>query len=83
MPGSQVLPSPSALSPRDVLVLHCLAAGRSTAQIARSLSVSSNTARTRIRRVEAKLDVSERGAAVRAAEALGLLALPRPRPPVE
>jgi DNA-binding NarL/FixJ family response regulator len=83
MPGSQVAPSPSALTPRDVLVLQCLAAGRSTAQIAHSLSVSSNTARTRIRRVEAKLDVSERSAAVRAAEDLGVLGIPRPRPPID
>jgi ATP/maltotriose-dependent transcriptional regulator MalT len=73
MAGSQVAPSPSALNPRDVVVLHCLADGRSTAQIAASLSVSDNTARTRIRRLESKLHVSGRGAAVRAAQDLGVL----------
>lgn len=83
MTGAQVVPSPSPLNRRDVHVLHCLAAGQSTAQIAASLSVSSNTARTRIRRVEAKLAVSERSAAVRAARDLGVLGLPRPRPPID
>jgi hypothetical protein len=42
------------------------------------LSVSRNTARTRIRRVHGKLDVVGRDAAVRAAQDLGVLAiLPR------
>lgn len=79
MSGAQLVP---ALNPRDVHVLLCLAAGQSTAQIAESLSVSSNTARTRIRRVEAKLDVSERNAAVSVARDLGVLGVPRPRPPI-
>lgn len=69
------------LTLRDIVVLECLAAGRSTAQIARSLSVSGNTARTRIRRVQSKLDVLDRAAAVRAAENLGVLRIPRPRRP--
>ena len=68
----------SALNRRDLEVLSCLARGRSTAQIASSLSVSRNTARTRIRRVQGKLDVVGRDAAVRAAQDLGVLAiLPR------
>jgi ATP/maltotriose-dependent transcriptional regulator MalT len=68
----------SALNRRDLEVLSCLARGRSTAQIASSLSVSRNTARTRIRRVQSKLDVAGRDAAVRAAQDLGVLAiLPR------
>jgi DNA-binding CsgD family transcriptional regulator len=58
-----------------VVVLRCLADGRSTAQIAASLSVSGNTARTRIRRLESKLHVSGRSAAVRAARDLGVLLL--------
>jgi len=74
MTGSQIAPSP-ALNPRDVVVLRCLADGRSTAQIAASLSVSDNTARTRIRRLESKLHVSERSAAVRAGRDLGVLLL--------
>ncbi|NYJ07578.1 response regulator transcription factor [Petropleomorpha daqingensis] len=69
------LASPPALNPRDVVLLRCLADGRSTAQIAESLAVSGNTARTRIRRLESKLQVSGRGAAVRAARELGVLLL--------
>ena len=72
----------SPLNARDVDVLRLLAEGRSTGQIAASLSVSSNTARTRIRRVQRKLDVGDRTAAVRAAEELVLLLIPRPRGPV-
>lgn len=65
---------PSAvLSRRDLELLSCLASGRSTAQIATVLAVSSNTARTRIRRVEHKLSVEGRVAAVRAARDLGVL----------
>jgi ATP/maltotriose-dependent transcriptional regulator MalT len=67
------------VSGREVELLRLLAEGRSTAQIAALFVVSSNTARTKIRRVQGKLDVSDRGAAVRAARNLGLL--PEPRPP--
>jgi DNA-binding NarL/FixJ family response regulator len=80
--AESVRPHPlRTLNPRDVEVLRLLAAGRSTGQIAAALSVSSNTARTRIRRVGRKLDVSERSAAVRAAGDLGLVPIPRPRRP--
>jgi len=61
------------LNPRDLEVLGHLAEGRSTARIASALSVSGNTARTRIRRVQRKLGVSDREAAVRAAQHLGVL----------
>jgi DNA-binding CsgD family transcriptional regulator len=61
------------LNPRDIEVLRCLAEGNSTARIAAVLSVSSNTARTRIRRVQGKLDVTGRKAAVWAAQDLGVL----------
>jgi len=44
-----------------------LARGRSTTQIAVLLSVSRNTARTRIRRLQGKLAVGGREAVVRAA----------------
>ena len=62
-----------ALNPRDREVLRQLAAGRSTAQIARALSVSSNTARTRIRRISAKLAVTGRHDVVDTARVLGLV----------
>jgi DNA-binding CsgD family transcriptional regulator len=61
------------LNRRDVELLHHLAAGRSTAQIAAAMDLSGNTVRTRIHRVTAKLDVSSRTDAVRRAEAHGVL----------
>jgi len=64
---------PLALNRRDREVLRQLAAGRSTAQIAAALSVSANTARTRIRRLSAKLAVRDRGEVVTAARGLGLV----------
>ena len=70
------------LSNRDVELLRCLADGKSTAQIAAVLAVSRNTARTRIRRVQARLDVTDRAAAVRTAQELGVVGIPRPRRPV-
>jgi LuxR family maltose regulon positive regulatory protein len=63
----------ATLNARDLLVIECLVEGRSTARIASVLSVSRNTARTRIRRVQRKLDVTDRAAAVRAARDLGVL----------
>jgi DNA-binding NarL/FixJ family response regulator len=63
----------TTLNSRDLQLLECLAEGRSTARIASVLSVSSNTARTRIRRVQRKFDVTDRAAAVRAARDLGFL----------
>ncbi|MGY1807920.1 LuxR C-terminal-related transcriptional regulator [Blastococcus sp. SYSU D00669] len=61
------------LGSRDLEVLRHLADGRSTAAIAASLSVSTNTARTRIRRVEGKLHARGRAAAVAAAREHGLV----------
>ena len=73
----------SVLNRRDIEVLRGLADGKSTAQIAAALSVSSNTARTRIRRVQGKLDVANRARAVLAAQDLGVLRIPRPRQPAD
>lgn len=62
-----------ALTERDVVLLRCLATGGSTAQLADALSVSSNTVRTRIRRVQGKLGVPTRSQLAPAARALDLL----------
>ena len=62
-----------SLSERDHELLRHLAGGKSTAQIASAMSVSSNTVRTRVHRVMGKLDVTERGEAVRRARDLGLV----------
>jgi DNA-binding NarL/FixJ family response regulator len=74
------LPAPvpngaAILNPRDIQVLEGLAEGRSTARIASALSISQNTARTRIRRVQRKFGVTDRTAAVRAARDLGVVDL--------
>ena len=60
------------LTERDVVLLRCLGSGGSTAQVAAELSVSANTARTRIRRVQRKLGVSSRSQLVSAGRALDL-----------
>ncbi|MGY1738184.1 response regulator transcription factor [Geodermatophilus sp. SYSU D00684] len=61
------------LSARELDALHLLAQGRSTAQIAAAMSISTNTARTRIHRLRAKLDVTDRQQVVPRARDLGLL----------
>jgi DNA-binding CsgD family transcriptional regulator len=62
-----------ALSERDLEALRHLAAGRSTAQIAVAMSISTNTVRTRIRRVQDKLAAPDRDQVVDAARILGVL----------
>ena len=61
-----------ALTARDVELLGHLAARRSMAQIAVAMSVTTNTARTRVRRVERKLGAAGRDQAARRARDLGL-----------
>jgi DNA-binding CsgD family transcriptional regulator len=61
------------LSARELQALRQLAEGRSTGQIAAAMSVSSNTVRSRIRRLLAKLDVTDRQQVVARARELGLL----------
>jgi DNA-binding NarL/FixJ family response regulator len=64
---------PVPLTERDIAVLRCLSIGSSTSQIAAALSVSTNTVRTRIRRLQSKLGASTRGGLVPVAQELGLL----------
>jgi DNA-binding CsgD family transcriptional regulator len=61
------------LNERDLELLRHLADGRSTPQIAAAMSVTSNTARTRLRRVQRKLAASGRGQVVEAARELGVI----------
>lgn len=63
----------SRLNPRDVELLRHLAAGRSTAQTATAMSLTTNTVRTRIRRIQAKLSAPDRPAAVRLAREHGIV----------
>ena len=72
--GSQErTPVRTGLSQRDLVLLRHLGSGASTTQIAAALSVSRNTARTRIRRVGAKLAVPDRSRLALAARDLGLV----------
>jgi DNA-binding CsgD family transcriptional regulator len=61
------------LTDRDVELLRYLAEGRSTSQIAGAMSITSNTARTRIRRVQGKLAASGRRQVVAAARERGVI----------
>ena len=76
-PGERPKPIPEPLTPREVEVLRHLAEGRTNPQIAKSMMFSVHTVKVHVRRIIAKLGVSDRTqAAVRAIE-LGLLSPPR------
>jgi LuxR family maltose regulon positive regulatory protein len=70
-------PGPMAepLSRQELEVLRMLGAGYSNAEIGRALFVSSNTVKTHLRHIFAKLAVKTRSAAVSRAAALRLLEL--------
>jgi DNA-binding NarL/FixJ family response regulator len=75
-PRPRVLDVPSdpsrPLTDRDLEVLRLLAVGRSTGQIAAAMLVSTNTTRTRIRRLQGKLSAADRHTVVRVARGLDL-----------
>ena len=70
VPASSI---PEPLSERELDVLALLKTELSGPEIARELSVSLNTVRTHTKNIYSKLDVSNRRAAVRRAQELGLL----------
>ncbi len=61
------------ISPRELAVLHELAAGHSNKEIARRLDVSPNTVKTHVARLFEKLDAKRRTDAIRKARELGLV----------
>jgi DNA-binding CsgD family transcriptional regulator len=61
------------LNERDLEMLRHLADGKSTSQVAAAMSVTSNTARTRIRRVQCKLAAARRSQMVEAARERGVI----------
>ncbi|MEC5180541.1 LuxR C-terminal-related transcriptional regulator [Arthrobacter sp. CG_A4] len=71
--GRPGLPLPEMLSERELHVLRLLATELTGPEIARELYVSLNTMRTHTKHIFLKLDVTSRPAAVRRAEALGLI----------
>ena len=66
-------PQPESLSPREVQVLELVAVGRTNAEIGRALHITEATVKTHLLRTFAKLDVSDRTAAVTVARDRGLL----------
>jgi two-component system, NarL family, nitrate/nitrite response regulator NarL len=70
----QRLPEAPPLTEREMQVLERIAEGRSVAAIAHELHLGEATVKTHLRSLYAKLEVSERAAAVAAAMRRGLLA---------
>ncbi len=70
--GAGAPPPPEALTPRELEVLRLLAQGKNNPQIAEGLFISKATAKVHVRRVIAKLGVSDRTQAVVRALELGL-----------
>ena len=62
------------ISPRELVVLEELAAGRSNKEIARRLEVSPNTVKTHLARLYEKLGAERRTDAVNRARELGIIA---------
>lgn len=61
------------ISPRELAVLHELAAGKSNKQIAQALQVSPNTVKTHIARLFEKLEAQRRTDAINRARILGIV----------
>jgi DNA-binding CsgD family transcriptional regulator len=61
------------ISPREIMVLQEIAAGRSNKEIAARLHVSPNTVKTHVARLFEKLDARRRTDALRRARELGLV----------
>jgi DNA-binding CsgD family transcriptional regulator len=73
-PPPMAVPHPRApLTERDLEALRHLAAGHSTAAIAAAMSISTNTVRTRIHRLQNMLGAPARDQVVPRARALGVL----------
>jgi len=71
--SDQALRLVEPLSEREVAVLHCLAEGLNSPQIAQKLFISTNTVRTHLNNIYGKLDVHNRTQAILKSRALGLL----------
>lgn len=70
-------PARADLTPRELEVLQAVARGLSNAEVGRELFIGEATVKTHLLRIFAKLEVTDRTAAVTAAYGLGLITLPR------
>lgn len=61
------------ISPRELTVLHELAAGKSNKEIAQALQVSPNTVKTHVARLFEKLEAQRRTDAINKARQLGIV----------
>lgn len=71
---AEVLRKPE-LSPREIEVLNCVAAGKSNKEIAAQLFIAEGTVKTHVKSVLQKLDVAGRTGAIREAVQRGLVRL--------
>ncbi len=67
------VPASLGISPRELTVLHELAAGRSNKEIAAQLNISPNTVKTHVSRLFEKLGAARRTDAINKARELGLV----------
>ncbi|MEO6020155.1 MAG: response regulator transcription factor [Knoellia sp.] len=70
-------PAPVELTPRELDVLRAVARGLSNSEVGRELFIGEATVKTHLLRIFAKLEVTDRTAAVTAAYKVGLISLPR------
>lgn len=70
-------PARVELTPRELEVLKAVARGLSNAEVGRELYIGEATVKTHLLRVFAKLEVTDRTAAVTAAYRLGLISVPQ------
>lgn len=72
-PGNPEAQAALGISPREMAVLHEIAAGRSNKEIALSLAVSPNTVKTHVARLLEKLGAKRRTDALAKAREIGIL----------
>ena len=79
-PRTVPLEPPPELTPRQREILELVASGRSTAEIAKDLTLSTETVRNHLRSLLRELDAHTRVEAIAKAQRLGLLSSPPLRP---
>jgi PAS domain S-box-containing protein len=78
---SEIIPIRPQLTPRQRQILELIASGLSTADVARELTLSTETVRNHLRNASRELNAHTRVEAIATAQRLGLLAAPPLGPP--